>query len=216
MFKFAQRIIASTQVQAKDENYLVSFEYKGPQGWQGETRMMSLPAKHDKQATEMAEKKLRKDFVRGIRKLDVVKASSQALAPSDAFDYNMKNNPTDALDATEEGEVDAWYTYQTADAANDREGEEVEAWSTIQTPVEPDNAPGAQPQSTLLARMSPTQLKQADLARKTFKILNKVVVDPAIIEHGKDRTLYVKKGPRKYKVVEVGGKYFLDGTQVKE
>jgi hypothetical protein len=210
----------ASQIRAKDERYLVSFEYKGPKGWQGETREIPLPAKHDKQAKEMAEKMLRKDFVRGIRNLTVVKASSQALSPTDLDEKTFETDPstylTEEPNEFEDGEVEAWYTYQTADVddANEREGDEVDAWSTIKTPVEPDNAPGAQPQSTLLARMSPTQLKQADLARKTFSILNKVVVDPAIIEHGPDRKLYVQKGSRKYKVVEVGGKYFLDGTKI--
>lgn len=126
-------------------------------------------------------------------------ASSQAVAPSDTIGLH---------------DVQAWSTTQTADTQSAIQPEMQCADSTIETPVEPDNAPGAQPRETLMARMSPLQLKQADLAKRTFKVLQKVVVDPDLIEHGPDRKLYINHKGKKLNVVEVGGKYFLDGGKV--
>lgn len=128
-------------------------------------------------------------------------ASSQAIAPT-----------------AEEGipALLAWSTTQTADTGTGgiQTNTVTTADSTIETPFEPDNAPASQPQGTLMARMSPTMAQQAELAKKTFKVLQKVVVDPAIIEHGPDRKLYINHRGKKLTVVQVGGKYFLDGGKI--
>jgi hypothetical protein len=126
-------------------------------------------------------------------------ASGQALAPT---------NPLDPPN-----EIDGWSTEQLA-CMGDGVAEAGTNPDTYSTPVEPDNAPALQPMQTLMARLTQTQLKMTELAKKTYAVLQKVVVDPALIEHGPNQTLYVPKNGRKYKVVQMEGKYFLDGTRV--